>query len=599
MIGKWWHSIKTLPDWGYGLQSLLTPTIGLLSKTLPVVPTLKWDDEVETAYADPKNNLIVVGSRIISTDSSVRLNKLATKEQAVEALLGTIVHEGLHLVFSPDNILGLLNPSLPHNSMTFTVANVLEDVFIESRAGQIDKSYRWMISAMWQYYRPAETMLVILTDEWDGQDPSNIDGILSTMIMWKNRNFNFPMRSDFETELYELCFSVVFVNSLQERKDIIEKVVRFLLSAAKEKSAGSGEGNDGGEAGGSTGEEKEGGEQADVGRGDKESPEGQGEVAKGSEAQSGEQESPTFDVRGKALKVKPLSAKGSKDITKAHRDTLSFGGDSKMPYRIEAAKLTKRGQLVLPDQKKWSAFSKWVTDVGTVRTRRGTPNHYGRLNHPERFADDGKIYSKILTSSPSGRVDQGGAPQTIVLIDLSGSMGEYTTALRETKFSAALKVAGGMGLALARAGHKLSVFGHTTIRAGLETCIVYRFKSMSDSTEHMLEALQSAEATIEKNNNADATALRAVASTFTPDSGAKRIFVISDGMPYCTTYGGSEGIDITKEAVEDLRRRGIEIYSLSIDPTAIKDNDSIYGNTFNFDLTDTKVAESILRKILG
>ena len=76
----------------------------------------------------------------------------------------------------------------------------------------------------------------------------------------------------------------------------------------------------------------------------------------------------------------------------------------------------------MSDNKKWSILSRWVQDAGSVRTHRGQPGNYGRLTHPGRLYDDGKIFSKVERSAPSGRISEGGAPQTIFLLDFSGSM---------------------------------------------------------------------------------------------------------------------------------------------------------------------------------
>ena len=53
-IRRWWQSIKTLPYWGSPLQTLMTPTIGVLAGTLPVVPTLQWSADENCIRRPPE-----------------------------------------------------------------------------------------------------------------------------------------------------------------------------------------------------------------------------------------------------------------------------------------------------------------------------------------------------------------------------------------------------------------------------------------------------------------------------------------------------------------------------------------------------------------
>lgn len=561
-IRRWWHSIKVLPAWGVDLRSLLTPTIGVLAGTLPIVPTVQWSEEEQTAYADRANNRLVIGANIFSPFPSRRLNPSASKEQAAEAALGFVVHEGMHFVYSPENCPALLNEGLPVDAITCSIANIIEDLFIEYKAPNHDKNFGWMIAAEWEYLWPAAAMEEMLAGQWDGKNTENLEGIINTMAAWKNQNYDFKFRTDFESDLHELCVSVFSMRSLQERKDLIEKVIRFLISdeeleKRQEEAKGEGSGDGDGEGG----------------------------------------EAP-FNTKGERVAVVAGAAERGEILCRPKDFRFAnSGAEGNIPYFVRIVKPSST-RFAVSDTKKWEKLARWASDVGSVRTHRGTPGNYGRLTHPARFLDDGKIFSKIERSAPSGRISEGGAPQTIILVDFSGSMGGLIKGFAD-KFEAALHVAAGAASALVQAKHRVSVYGHTTEGRDYEVVVLHRIKSVNESVEHMLKGLETLRHKGAMDNNADATALSAVTASFKEDGSTKRVFVISDGQPYCEYYGGRTGINITKKVVDGLRRKGVEVYSLSIDSSAIAPNNEIYGPKFNFDVTDPKVADNVLKTVLG
>lgn len=562
-IRRWWQSIRTLPSWGSRLQALMTPTIGILAGTLPVVPTLQWSADEETAYADRKRNRIVVGTKVLALNSMDRLNPAATKEEAVEAILGFVVHEGMHFYYSPDDCVALLNAGIPVSSITCTVANVIEDLFIEHKAPTHDANYGWMISAAWEYLWPEESIEGMIAETWDGVNTEDVEAIIKTMIIWKNQNHIFSFRSEFERNLYELCTSVFKMNNVQERKDLIEKIIRLLISEEKL-------------------EEMENKEQ---------NGEGEGE---------GEEKGEVFNSKGEVVIAKAGAAERGEVISRAREvKFIDAGAAQDVPYIIIPVKEHAQ-KIVVSDNKKWSILSRWVQDAGSVRTHRGQPGNYGRLTHPGRLYDDGKIFSKVERSAPSGRIAEGGTPQTIFLLDFSGSMRVHVARTHETKYNATLQVAAGACSALIRSKHRLSVYGHSTEWVDdKERAVVYRIKAANETEDAMLRRLRTLQEKCTLYNNADATAIEAVAQTFKFDGSPMRLFVVSDGQPACDTYSGYTGIQITKSVVDGLRAKGIEVYSLSIDAVAIDSNNEIYGEKNNFNVVDPRVADKVLKGVLG
>lgn len=587
-ISRWWASIKRLPSWGAGLRYLMTPTIGVLAGNLPVVPSVSWCPTTDTAYADRKRKLIVIGDKIFSDYASERINPSASKEHAIEACLGLVVHEGMHFVFSPEDIKGLLNPGLPLNKFTAMIANVVEDVYVEYQAPLVDKSYGWMISSLWEYYWPEASMSKKISEAWDGES-RDVKGILKTMVMWKNQDFDFSFRSPFEEEFFTALYSVRGMKILQDRKDLIERIFRILEEeiSEQEENESKGKGKGKGESGEKGDKSEEGGDE----EGDAEG-EGGGEEGDVDGDES-------FDIFGN-----PVFYPGKPSYKETAFDNKKIvfadaGAASGAPYVFKNVEQSY-SKFAVEDSKKWDALAKWQLDVGSIRTHRGTPGNYGRLTHPARFIDDGKIFSKTQKSAPSGRVTEGGSPQTILLIDFSGSMSGYVRGKRQSKFNAAMHVAGGVGKSLSQAKHRIAVYGHTTNGTGsTERCEISIMKGVNESVDALLKRLATLDSKGARYNNMDATAIEAVAGKFKFDGSPCRLFVISDGQPACSYYSGRNGIEITRAQVNKLRKNGIEVYSMCIDPSAMTVCNEIYGEHNNFDVTDPKVADKVIKKVLG
>ena len=566
-IRRWWHSIPHLPSWGDDLRALMTPSIGVLAGTLPMVPKVVWNSEIDTAYADRERNKIVVSSKFFSASPYSRPNPNADKELTVEAVLGVVVHEGMHFVYSPKTCPDLLNSGLPVDDVTCGIANVVEDMFIEYQAPSLDKNYGWMIGACWEYFFPSEGMEERLAGLWDGVDTQNIEGIVNTMAQWKNQNFDFTLRTTFEAELFELCYSVRGMTLLQDRKDLIEKIIRLLINEEELEKR-----------------EQEGGEG-----------EGEGSGAEGEET--------TFDVRGEKVTIDTRvgSVRGRQDVIFSETSPKfeDAGADADYGFVVSIVKPSST-KFVVKEIKKWDKLAAWQNDVGSVRTHRGVPGHYGRLTHPARFLDDGKVFSKTEKSSPSGRVAEGGAPQTIILDDFSGSMRGGIKGTWESKFESSLHVVGGAASALVKAKHRVAVYGHSTDEiGGKEVCEIHRMKAFGESIGVLLRSLTTVSARGPIANNADATAIEVVSRAFKFDGSRMILFVVSDGSPACSLYHGQPGIDATKKVVDRLRKNGIEVYSLCIDPWAMPANNEIYGPHNNFDVTDPRIADKVIKKVLG
>ena len=583
-VRRWFSSVSYLPNWGIDLRRFMSGTIGLTAGLVfgKNPPRIIWGD-VSSAYADRPNNTIVISENMLSGNPAKRYRPDVEKEEAISAVLGTLVHEIAHFVYSPDNLLGLLNSSVPNNKLSTTIANLVEDKFIERAIVEREPTYDWMISACWSYFFDDKSIEKSL-EEWDGTSFENIGAVINVMVSWKNGNYVFTHRTALEETLYNMLCSVHGMYNVQDRKDLTEKIYRFLLDERKAQ----------------TGEDIEK---------DMEEQDGEGEDALSELAEAikelleklsglGEMSDTTEGKLVEVARIRPAADGADATASTRRGEFIDFSVAGKMV--VAWSKLNQTSGARLPFPSKWLEFRRWAADMGTVRRIRGHAGNSGKLTHPARLTDDGKIFSKAYTSAPSGATQLSGAPQTILLVDLSGSMGGRIRGKTKEKVHEACEVAQGAMEGLLAAKHRVAVYGHSTTNVGAnsENCVMYVAKEFSDTLQAGTNALFNMHAKGALANNGDSYAIEAAAGKFKFDGSPMRIFVISDGEPACYLYSGRDGDEETKLVVDKLRRKGIEIYSFSIDQEAVRPNDHIYGDKNNYDAQDMDVVRKVLKRFI-
>lgn len=578
-VNQWWSSISYLPAWGHPLRYFMSGTIGITAGIIMGAdkPRIVWEN-IETAYADQTNKKIAVSALVLSENESERPNKKFSKADAMGAILGFVVHELAHFAFSPAKIPGLLNVGIPLNEFTASVANIVEDVFIEDAIVKREPTFGWMIKMEWDYLFTQEVAKERL-EKWDGVSLVDIGAVLDVMCVWKNHNLDFTFRSELEENLYNLVMSVKGVYDLQQRKDLIEKIIHFLLDARKEE----------------TGEDLE-----EIMRQQGEELEKLQEFLKellkelAAEAVDFSPEGELVDVKAK---VRPVYGKSDAlpDEREAEFENFSVAGNIIVSWL--SPKGATRGKLTYDP--KWKQFKQFAADQGTVRRVRGTAGMTGKLTHPANLNQNGKIFSNARMMAPNGSTGLEGAPQDIILIDCSGSMGGGTRN-GLSKFEEALKAAQGATDGLVEAKHQVAVYGHTTgsIAPGVEGCTMYILKNFADGPDAAAQAIFNMNALGAQNSNADGFAIEAAGAKFVRNGSPMRLWVISDGQPACSMYAGDEGIRETKKAVDKLRKQGVEVYSFSIDYNAIEPNNRIYGVKNNFNAQDINVVRQVMKRFV-
>jgi len=582
-ISQWWSSVGSLPRWGQPLQNFLSGTIGITAGLLlkDKMPRIVWED-IDTAYANQEDRYIGISSNMLSEDEEKRPNKSADKSTAISAVLGTLVHEVAHFVFSPAKLTGGLNASVPVNNLSLTLANIVEDLFIERAIVDIERSFDWMISECWRYFFPDSDIESRLAG-WDGSDLSDLSAILNVMIAWKRGDWIFEPRSDFEKKLYDLTVSARGMYQLQDRKNLTEKLYRLLLDEHKEQ----------------TGEDMEK-EMADAEAEGDEAMEKLGELIKKLLQEMTDTDNKSMDTEGELIEVNSSGRRGRDEAIKRFvmDQLVDFSVAGSLPVAWVKAKQSSVARLKYPE--KWKQFKVWAADQGTLRRIRGHASMKGKLTHPSNLQLTGEVFSKARTASPNGANGVDGAPQEIILIDMSGSMGNNVFGSSISKMSGACETAQGAMEGLLAAGHRVAVFGHTTeyVGAGSENAVIYIMKEFSETVEAGSNALRHTHEAGAMGANGDSYAIEAVCSRFKRDGSPMRLWVVSDGQPACDLYRGKDAIRMTKDVVTKMRKQGIEVRSFSIDRSAMSANNEIYGVKSNYDAQDQDVVRKVLKEFV-
>jgi nitric oxide reductase activation protein len=127
---------------------------------------------------------------------------------------------------------------------------------------------------------------------------------------------------------------------------------------------------------------------------------------------------------------------------------------------------------------------------------------------------------------------------------------------------------------------------------------IYKFKEFNEPVSVLPIRLGSLRNTAMLNENKDGYAIRYIAKKFNTTTKKRLLIVISDGKPAAPGYYGGEAQDHTKEEVDKVKQKGIDVLSISITEQAREANEYIYGEGNNVFNEDVNVIEGIVRGLL-
>lgn len=234
---------------------------------------------------------------------------------------------------------------------------------------------------------------------------------------------------------------------------------------------------------------------------------------------------------------------------------------------------------------------------GIQKQKVNAHKHGAKINnrHIQNVKTTGAIFRK-------GREEQDTMVKTqaIFLVDFSGSMISIIGDVMSAVY--------GVSLGLQSIGFNHSIWGHTCKNMHeykhhpvLYNIFNFGMKNVEGKIvyDNDLETCINKSLSINKTGNEDYIALTTVSKYFQGHS-KRNLFVLSDGSP-SPERGGNIGFDATVESVKKLRKDGISVYSLSLTPNVMKDNNEIYGEKYNFAAYGVELTNSLklISEMLG
>lgn len=486
-------------------------------------------------------------------DGSHEIYRHLPYEKRLEFCAGVVVHEGAHIAFTPKNLFDLMLPfgSGFRNNYGFTVANVVEDIFIESFAKMTNPNFARLIDFVSDILF-SEDVIESRRLLWNGEKPKNAEELssaLNYMICWKRRNFVFFHLTNFESSLYNLFLSANKEESVEARVKIVQDILTMILPDSEKI-----------------------------------------ETEQISFASS------CFSPDGKIIE-------GIKKLPNSEELPVNFcafeeGKDSK--DGLLKLKISPNASSSTLEAVSYSGFEKIVETRNAQRAIKGDPRNSGKkIRHLQHY-NEGKIFGELFVDG--GRVGRG-KQEFVILVDLSGSMNGYipnTGSKRKVRF--ALENVSGIAKALDREGFDYSIIGHTEgdVPPNLSylsgkargSVVFYKVKGVDEKIKYsnVHKALSWVNSNFIGGGNNDSCALLFASDEFSSRETEKILIVISDGQPVerNTKVLVKNGVPIGYNAVEDtenvvqhLRRKGIKIFSLAIDEAAILPCEEIYGENFS------------------
>lgn len=595
---------KNLVSWyqGFGANSFyanfkrspggfIASGAGIIKGLVPEASDVKirFTEDVGTAAClptTPKTILLAKYLSEVDDDESSKIPEgLDTGDvyDRVSAALGAIVHEAMHIKYSPDDIKSAIDMTkefftlkkVGKTSLIKALINIVEDVYIENKAVVHFNQIAWMIEAAWDFWLPSE-------GSWDGELPKTKEELVAA-INWiisaknpKNLNPTTPAKA----KIFELLEDAKYCDWIHDRVAVAISIEDLLISEIEDL------------------DDLESGENDDSSEGS----EGEGN------SNSSDDFFGTFGQVDKELVEKIIKEyqdvlDGKKEYHDHYLDVLSQPGfvstesDKNIEY-VDALYFPREHEWKPDVDERWGRLEQIAYALSTgkpvdyIKTKRGS-----KLGDLSRIATDGKVFNRqIGNSSKPGRTSMPSTKEFIILVDCSGSMMSYG------KINRAFSAVVGAVSAIKKSRHQVSAYGFTgDCSYGQskfrDSVIIFPLIVEKEPLSVMDQRISNIYTNELMFNNYDGYSIQAVGKEF-KGNGKKYLIVISDGQPAGRDYSGMQAVEHTQREVLKLKKRGVNVICISIDKHAIASNDIIYGRDFNIHNDDPNAIDKVIEQLI-
>lgn len=577
----------------------------------------KVDVNSMTAYFDRDHQMIALPGWYFLPEG---VQKFASENESMGALSlinGSTIHEALHAKWTKVNPAEMTRNAerrLGHSlspELAGIIANVIEDVIIENSRSVKGYQKAWLAAKNDLLFN--DKIFAETVENFDGTNPLVI---AQTLAFFKRESLQSKLAELVDPKIVEVLDELKTKNTactVEQRVDAMVEIINLITTLAEETKASKTSGTDGDSEGTeddgetSEGETTEAPESEETSEGEgksEEKPEENPFEPKTSSGSASETKAmPKNDgaegAMGEVAKeVEKLVEENKKEVSKAAQafekeverearekevtDQLERN-DGTLNFLAKNIKVSEVSKVSYNDGElmKIEFSNRFVQLLKQMRTV--LPTHGrgkitgGKLDvlRLHQVAIDNKVFSQRTIES-AGNNDK---IEMIILVDASGSMGRHVGGGRKL-FDQCISVTHKIFSALVNANVSSQVFAHTSYGGNLPHLIKIADNTTKNFTKKFELALGLGLA-----ENLDGVIINEIVKNhFVSDSRTQKVLlVLSDGSPQSPNYPNYLGVPHTTSVVENARKMGVKVYSISLVEEVVKGNNRIYGADYNID----------------
>lgn len=558
------HKREQMIDFVQSSLSLLNAIIG---NTVGARITTVFTNQVETAASDLTNNIIYFPLSYLESDGPVAQSK-HNSDVALSVIIGSTIHEALHFAHTKIPIVeALAILEMQNNVAINALLQITEDVYIDTHGASVIPAFEWATKHRYDvlFNRSEFNSRFAEVKRRHPETIEEVASIINALVMLKNPSNRHSTGYESFDRAAAMVLSCTRLSNQVDRIHKAREIYDFLMSGVPQQNDAEHQG------------------QQDSGLIDMVDADADADV------DTGRINASKDDI-------------STSNMVDAGESQISNGNGSKtsvidiVPSIAAFTGLGLVNDSEVMNDVKFATVDKRYIDLATLIHARTIVNHpVGQANNRgskirriDRIVTDGKIFADPV------KVNSIGKQEVIVLVDWSGSM------IWSGNLRPAVEAATGAAIGLEHGRHRVAVYSHTAdiygSLCGSIPVAVYRLKGFDESSNVMKDRIQACTQFDTYGNNDDESAIEYVSKKFSSLPNTKTLIVISDGQPACRRF--SDGIRETHKAVDELRKGGINVISISITKEASNANDKIYGYKNNVYNSDPNVISQILENMM-